>query len=175
MKPKQKHKRGADRYSLDIYTPLTRDECIERLRTKQKYSPLGRLHLYCKDDQFTVTLLYGLPLISTDLSIDFVGQFEPTITGTHIYGRTQFIYQRVNFPFSSLFIVLFGCSGIAIAFAWLKAWILIPIFGSLGAFFTLGDAVADFLKIRFEVPKLLLRWIEEQLNVEATDETETEA
>jgi hypothetical protein len=175
MKSKQKRKRGTDRYSLDFYTPLTRDECLERLRAKQKYSPLGRLHVYCKDDQFTIHLLYGLPLIATDLSIDFVGQFEPTITGTHIYGRTQFIYQRVNFPYPSLFIGLFGCSGIALAFAWLKAWILIPIFGFLGAFFTLANAVADFLKIRYEVPKLLHAWLEEQLNVEAADETKTEA
>jgi hypothetical protein len=176
MKPKQKHKRGASKYSLDFYTPLTRGECFERLRTKAKKYEAGYLVISRHKNKFTVRS-YNPP--SEIVSVQFYGQFEPYVAGTHISGNIRHLYDREEIRGLFAMGLIYGVgvcllmgalvlSGFDRNFVKLVAlMVAIPVV-SLGL---------SYIYQRYNPRRTqrLLRWIEEQLNVEVAHETETQA
>jgi hypothetical protein len=180
MKPKQKHKRGADRYSLDIYTPLTRDECIDRLREGKKDYPLIRFSVR---DQGTEIIIWLYPKGLTPFH--FEGRFEPYVAGTRVYGKICRTFRFHNsdtvWPIYVMGVLvlgifiggaflndfnvglrLVGCTlvgGITIVPIWILNWMI------------------DHFRRGYnpQLEERLLHWIEEQLTVEAAHETKTKA
>jgi hypothetical protein len=169
MKPKQKHKRGLQRYSLDIYTSLTRDECQARLKAARKDFPkYGGPYISFKGNKFVIKLYPAR----------FYGWFEPYITGTHVYGNVLNNSDKSLFP---LMIVFFAAPILLIQLfiAIIKGTPIYEV-GLLALFVLfIGFLICLFLTLLPWSNKSrgehLLHWIDEQLNVEATHETKTKA
>jgi hypothetical protein len=168
MKPKQKHKRGAARYSLDIYTPLTRDECLKRLKMGQNKLPPGDVYLSAKGNKFTARFRYNWSLTT----IEFRGCFEPAVGGTHVYGSPQYHFDTSIFRnLLSMRIFTLGVNlAVLIVLVVLGAGEIVLCLLPLGYGTLIG---LSFVMIRHDT--VLLRWIDEQLNIEVAHETETQA
>jgi hypothetical protein len=179
MKPKQKHKRGKAQYTLDIYTPLTREQCLERLRAKQKSYSEGRLFVRNKGPKFTIEFYKFNRLF---VPYRFMGQFEPYVAGTHVYGSIHRQFDHLEIPFALILVVIY----ITLVSILLVLIVLIGLevgMVLLGLIVTVimailligGAAYYLYQCYSHRHSESLLRWIDEQLNVEAADATKTEA
>jgi hypothetical protein len=172
MQPKQKHKRGADRYSLDFYTPLSRSECMDRLNTIREHYPKGPISVSRTGNTVTIQFRGESSLFTTRIE----ARLELYVAGTHVHGniRRRWHIRALWESIKSLFLVavLLGFPALLLLH---KITSALFFFSIILLTLTVIAAIGTIWEIVYS-PRHFPRWIVEQLTVvEVSHETKTEA